>query len=201
MLLGGWEAWVRGQGVEPSYRNSDGLWAEQRRKIDAGAGDGWVFIGSSRTLFNLQLDAWERLDGRRPVQLALEGTSPLGVMEQLAEDEDFTGKLIVGVAPGLFFSGFAMRQSAIDRYASETPTQRFGQKVSQLVEPWLAFYNFDFALPLILARQPVPNREGVRVIPEVRKLSNLGPTATPACGTSWSPTRPTASWPRTSGAP
>src|SRR3546814_9231430 len=46
-----------------------------RSRIDHGEGDGWVFTGSSRVLFDLQLDAWQRLDGRRPIQLALEGTS------------------------------------------------------------------------------------------------------------------------------
>ncbi len=108
--MGGWENWVRGQGVTPSYRNSDGLWAEQRRRIDHGDGDGWVLSGSSRTLFDIQLPVWERLDGRRPVQLALEGSSPVTVMEQLAGDPDFTGTLLVGVAPGLFFSGYELRR-------------------------------------------------------------------------------------------
>jgi hypothetical protein len=38
----------------------------------------------------MQLDVWERLDGRRPIQLAIEGTSPLKVMEDLAADPKFT---------------------------------------------------------------------------------------------------------------
>lgn len=173
LLMVGWENWVRSQGVEPSYRNSDGLWAEQRRRIDRGAGDGWVLSGSSRVLFNLQLAVWERLDGRRPVQLALEGTSPVRVMEQLADDPDFTGTLLVGVAPDLFFSGYELRRGAIDRYAGETPAQWIGQRVSLLIEPFLAFYNFDYALPVILRRQPLRNRESVRFNLEVRKLSNM----------------------------
>lgn len=174
LLMAGWEAWVRGaQGVRPSYRNSDGLWAEQRRRIDGGQGDGWVIIGSSRVLFDIQLAVWERLDGRRPIQLALEGTSPVALLEDLAEDPDFTGKLIVGVAPGLFFSGFEYRRPAIDRYRDETPSQWFGQKVSSLVEPWLAFYDFDYALPAMLRRQPLANRPGVEFEMAVRKLGNM----------------------------
>ncbi|MGB5622478.1 MAG: hypothetical protein WBN65_08295 [Gammaproteobacteria bacterium] len=173
LLMGGWENRVRSQGVEPSYRNSDGLWAEQRRRIDQGAGDGWVLSGSSRVLFNVQLAVWERLDGRRPIQLALEGTSPVTVMEQLADDPDFTGMLLVGVAPDLFFSGYELRRGALDRYAGETPAQWFGQQVSLLVEPYLAFYNFDYALPVILRRQPLRNRDGVKFNLEVRKLANM----------------------------
>lgn len=170
ILMVAWEAWVRSEGVTPAYRNSDSLWAEQRRRINHGAGDGWVFIGSSRTLSNMQLAVWERLDKRRPVQLALEGTAPQGVLESLADDDDFTGKVIVGVAPGLFFSGYEYRRPALDRYPKESPTQWFGHQVSLLVEPYLAFYHTDFALPVILRRQPLTNRGGVEFEFEVRKL-------------------------------
>ena len=173
MLMVAWEFWVRSEGVTPSYRNSDGQWVEQRRRINQGAGDGWVFTGSSRVLFNTQLSVWERLDKRRPVQLALEGTSPVTVLEGLADDEDFTGKVIVGVAPGLFFSGYELRRRAIDRYQDETPTQWFGNRVSMLVEPYLAFYHNDFALPAILRRQSLPAREGVVFDLEVRKLMDM----------------------------
>ena len=173
MLLLAWEAWVRSEGVTPSYRNSDGQWAEQRRRINQDAGDGWVFIGSSRTLFNMQLGVWEQLDQRRPLQLALEGTAPVAVLEGLADDNDFTGKLIVGVAPGLFFSGYEYRRPALDRYPEESPSQWFGYRLSILVEPYLAFYNFDFAMPAILRRQPLPLRDGMKLDLEVRKLSNM----------------------------
>ena len=172
-LMVAWEVWVRSEGVSPAYRNSDSQWAEQRRRINDGFGDGWVFTGSSRVLFNMQLSVWERLDKRRPLQLALEGTAPVAVMEGLADDDDFTGKLIVGVAPGLFFSGYEYRRSALDRFEQESPTQWFGHKVSVLVEPYLAFYNYDFAFPTILRRQPVPARDGVVFDLDVRKLSNM----------------------------
>ena len=174
LLLGVWEAWVRSEQVTTSIRNSDGLWAEQRRRIDRGEGDGWVLIGSSRTLFDLQLDAWERVAGRRPIQLALEGTSPVTVLEGLADDPQFTGNLLVGVAPGLFFSGYEYRRTAIDRFATETPAQWFGQRVSLLLEPWLAFYEPDYALGAVLRRQPLSNRPGVEFERAVRKLSNMG---------------------------
>jgi len=173
LLLLGWDAYWRTQGAEPSYRNSEGPWAIQRRRIDHGEGDAVVFSGSSRVLFDLQLDVWEQQAGRRPIQLALEGTSPVGLMEDLAADPDFTGTLIVGVAPGLFFSGFEYRKEAFARFAHESPTQWLGQRISMLVEPYLAFYNFDFALFTVIKRQPWPLREGVRTRMDVRKLSNM----------------------------
>lgn len=169
-----WEVYIREvQGIEPTYRNSPGLWAEQRRRIDRGEGDSWVIVGSSRSMTDIQLHEWEALTGERPIQLALEGSSPVPVMEQLAEDEDFTGTLLVGIAPGLFFSGYTFRSDAIERYGSETPSQWLGHKISVLFEPWLAFYTFDWALPTIVARQDWPVRDGTRPTLEVRKILDL----------------------------
>jgi hypothetical protein len=172
LLVGLFEAWVRGQGVPPEgYLNSAGSWAEQRRRIDRGEGDAWVFTGSSRVKFNLQVPVWERLDGRAPIQLSLEGTSPVRVLEGLAEDEDFTGRVIVGVAPGLFFSGYEGQARSIDRYEQESPSQWLGHRISLLLEPLLSFYDQEFSLSRMLGRLDLPVREGMEWDPEVRKLA------------------------------
>jgi hypothetical protein len=173
-LLAGWEMHWRSFGVTPSYRNSNGLWAMERRRIDKGEGNATVIIGSSRALFNTQLDVWERESGERPIQLALEGTSPVSIMEDLADDPDFTGTLIVGVAPGLFFGGFEYRRGAFDQYLKESPSQWLGQRISMLVEPLLAFYSYDYGLFTVIKRQPWPERDGVETEMDVRKLVNLG---------------------------
>jgi hypothetical protein len=48
VLMSGWEMYWRSEGSVPSYRNSEGLWAIQRRRIDNGEGDKTVIAGSSR---------------------------------------------------------------------------------------------------------------------------------------------------------
>ena len=106
LLTSAWEWHWRAFGAVPGFRDDDALWARQRRRIDAGEGNATVLIGASRTFFDLQLPVWERLSGRRPIQLALDGTSPLFALEDLADDPSFTGRLVVGVAPDIFFSGF-----------------------------------------------------------------------------------------------
>jgi hypothetical protein len=85
-MLGAWEWHWRDFGVAPSIRNTDALWAIQRRRIDNGEGDATLIVASSRLFFDLQLDIWEKLDGKRPIQLAFEGTSPLPFLEDLAAD-------------------------------------------------------------------------------------------------------------------
>lgn len=170
MSLVAWEIHWRELGSEKSYRNSAGLWAKERRRINRGEGDATVLIGSSRTQFGVQLDIWEQESGERPIQLAMVGTSPLRAMEGLADDPDFTGRLIVGISPDLFFTGMEFYGDVFDRYEDETPSQWLGQRISMLIEPHLAFYNIDYALIPILRRQPLPPRAGVFDPLEVRNL-------------------------------
>jgi hypothetical protein len=171
LLLTGWE-WVwRDYGVTPSYRNSNGSWAAQRRRIDNGEGDKTVLIGSSRVLFGVQLPVWEKVNGERPIQLSLEGTSSIPVLEDLADDPKFKGRLLIGVAPDLFFSGFAYRGDVIPYYHKQGPSQRSGHWISQyFFEPYLAFYDPDFALDTLVKRQAWPARPGVHSRTLVRKL-------------------------------
>ena len=170
LFLGLWEGYWRWYGVTPSIANTQGLWAIQRRRIDAGEGDATVLLGASRLYFDIQLPVWERLSGRRPIQLSFEGTAPLSALEDLAEDPKFTGRLVIGVAPDVFFSGRAYRAGAA-RYAhKESPSQRIGQWLSmRLIEPYLAFDDPDYALQTVLARQPWPSRMPERLA--VRKLA------------------------------
>jgi hypothetical protein len=172
VLLGAWEWYWRDFGVTPGIRNTYGLWAIQRRRIDNGEGDATVLLGASRVYFDLQLPVWEKLAGKRPIQLAYEGTTPLGYLEDLAADQNFTGRALVGVAPDVFFSGYAYRGGA-DKYTrDESPSQRVGQWLSMnFVEPYLAFYDPDYALATVVERQPWPDRPGRHAFIDVRKLS------------------------------
>ncbi|MFC5578859.1 hypothetical protein ACFPOA_12655 [Lysobacter niabensis] len=171
LSMAAWEAYWRDFGAVPGYRNSNGAWAEQRRRLDAGEGGKTVLVGSSRILFDVQLPVWEQLSGERPIQLALEGTSPVPVLEDLAQDPAFTGRLVVGVAPDLFFSGFAYRGEAIAHYHRQGPSQRSGHWLSKrLLEPYFAFYDPDFALATVVRRQDWPLRPQMRKDTRVRKL-------------------------------
>ena len=170
-LLGGWEMAWRAYGVAPSYRNSNGEWAEQRRRIDEGDGGRTVLIGASRMLFDVQLPVWEGITGKRPIQLAIEGTSPVPMLEDLAADPNFTGHLLVGVAPQQFFGAFTYRADVLPYFHKQGPSQRSGNWLSkQLLEPFFAFYDPDFALATVVKRQPWPARPGLRQRTDVRKL-------------------------------
>ncbi len=194
MLVGAWEYTWRVYGVAPGYHNSNGQWAQQRRRIDTGEGGKTVLIGSSRVLFDVQLPVWEKITGQRPIQLAMEGTSSVPMLEDLAADPNFTGNLLVGVAPDLFFGGFAYRGDVVPYYHKESPSQRSGNWLSMhVLEPYLAFYDEDFALPTVIKRQNWPERPGVKTgACRVRKLRvSEAKTAIPGCGASSKSTRNT----------
>lgn len=168
LLITCWELYWRSQGAKPAYINSDSLWAIERRKV---VKDSVVFTGSSRVLFDLQTDVWQQQTGIKPIQLALEGTTPLGVLEDLAEDDDFQGTVFAGVAPGLFFSGFEYRKNARKAYQKEAPSQWLGQQLAMFIEPIFAFMEPDFALFTVLKRQSWPDREQINTELDVRALA------------------------------
>ena len=170
VALAGWELYWRSVGARPGVVNSDGFRAIHRRRINEGEGRATVFVGASRTLSNVQLPVWERLSGERPIQLALEGTSPIGALEDLAADTAFRGRLVVDATAGSFFSGFAYRARGVTFHDKETPAQRWSQWLSMtLLEPRLAFLDPSFALFRLLEKVPLPDRPPTR-IPEERKL-------------------------------
>jgi hypothetical protein len=173
-LLAWWELHWRAYGVQPGYRNSDGQWAIERRRIDAGEGAKTVIVGDSRVFFDVQLPVWERIEGERPIQLAMEGTSPVPMLEDLAADPAFTGRLLIGIAPNVFFTGYAYRGNVVEYARNQGPSQRSGTWLSMhLLEPYLAFYDPDFALAVVVRRQDWwPPRPGMQSRSRVRKLAN-----------------------------
>jgi hypothetical protein len=166
----GWELYWRANWYEPGdFNNSFGLWARQR---DRAVGDATVFIGSSRILFDVDLDVWEELAGVRPVQLATEGTSPRLFLEDLASDPKFNGLVVVGVTAPLFFSmKGGLREDLLADYRKETPSDRLDYFLASRLEETFA-YTDDFTRPKMLIKiAPLPTREGMPPNVVIRKLS------------------------------
>jgi hypothetical protein len=175
--VGAWEAyWRVAQQYEASFRNSDGQWAEVRRRVDANERNATVFIGSSRTQFDIDLDVWEEETGVHGIQLALEGSNALPVLTDLANDEDFRGLLVVGLTPPLaLMPGIGLRADAVQHYYDETPSQRISNRLSYPLEETFAFYTIDTKLFTVLARQTWwTSRPGLPwQQTEVRKIENM----------------------------
>lgn len=132
ILLLSWEIFLRNtkKSIMIIDDNQD-LWAVQRARVPQLEENDVILTGSSRVLFNIQLDVWEEKTGVRPLQLANVGSSPLPVFHDLVQNTEFNGTILVGVSPGLFFSTtyplaepWEWPQSRVDHFYNRTYAQR-----------------------------------------------------------------------------
>lgn len=141
-----WEFFWRKQGKYADFDGNEALWATQRAKVEKANPKDVVLIGSSRVLFNVQLNEWEKETSIRPIQLAIPGSTPLPVFHDLVNNTNFKGTILVGVTPGLFFSTVSKEkrpwrwsQSMVDYYHEQTYAQRMNHQLSIPLQKSLAF--------------------------------------------------------------
>ena len=104
-ILVGWEILLRNNGFTSSIRDDPYLWGKVRSESNANGKNSVVIIGASRVQQGIDLETLGKvLNKPKPKQLAISGASPLPVLEDLAEDEDFIGTVIIDVTPRIFFT-------------------------------------------------------------------------------------------------
>ncbi|MBP0903930.1 hypothetical protein ACFSKN_05655 [Mariniflexile gromovii] len=135
--LGAWELYWRSQGKTPNLDDNKDLWAVQRAKGNKATADDVILTGSSRVLFDIQLNEWEKETGIRPIQLATAGASPLPIFSDIVNNTNFKGTVLVGVTPPLFFSTtypladpWYRAQNRTDYFQKRTYAQRFNHLLS-----------------------------------------------------------------------
>ena len=164
----GWEFAARAAGYRPSLNDTPDLWAQQRQRVQA---DSVVLIGTSRMLFDIDLDVLERGLGARPIQLALAGSSPFPVLADLAADENFRGTLIVDIVPAMFLAPpgsppMEVAQKALRRLHTWNLAQKWSHRLGLRLEEQLAFLKQeDLTLSQLLKRIPIPDRAEAQVGP------------------------------------
>lgn len=169
------ESYWRNRGFVPSHNDDKILWATKRKEIYKPADKTTVVIGSSRIKFDLDIPTWENRTGDEVIQLALVGTSPRPVLRQLADDENFKGKLIIDIVEGIFFSPrtFITEKSAMDAIAyfeDETYAQKGSAVINKGLEANLVMLEEGkFGLNRMLADLEVPDRPGVFSFPSFPK--------------------------------
>lgn len=162
-----WEWRMRSLGLRAGDLD-DGAshWTVERRRIAAGDHDDVVIFGSSRILFDTDLDVWEGMTGRRPIQLALPGTSPRFMLQRFADDANFNGLVIVGVTPEIYFSEFTSAFPEYlelnDLWRDESPSKRFGHRIGLVLSRYFAFLDDSYTPGKLIERLDIPDREGMR---------------------------------------
>jgi hypothetical protein len=142
-----WEAAWRSRGFRPSVSNDMELWAIERQRAVAGEGDGVVIIGSSRVKAGIVPKALAEATGwKTPIQLAINFSSPVLTLEDLAADPRFHGLVIVDVAPIILFNGFWPLENMVGGYLAYRDNARWSESfntwLTSLVES-----SFVFRLP------------------------------------------------------
>lgn len=151
-----------------SFNESDELWVMNRARLDDLGDEDVVIVGSSRGHFDINLDIFDSIAGRRPLMLASPGKSPFYAIEDIVEKTAFKGVLLVSVAPGLFFSppsagpAQGMKNERVDLYYKQTPAAAFSQWIYMGLDSAFAYLVEDAALSKWAGRLPFPDREGVR---------------------------------------
>ena len=171
VLTLGWEMHCRQLGYAPTLNDTKDLWVSRRVLVDEDPSR-TVLIGASRTLFDFDMDVYEKEMGERPLQLATVGTNPGAYLEDLANHPEFKGTVIVGVVPGLFFApgGPPVKspKNHLKHYREWSPTQKVGHHLGMFLERRLAFIQEDdLTLNQLLLSLKIPNREKAKVPPEL----------------------------------
>jgi len=165
LLLAGWEILARKRGFEPALDDVPELWAQARRTFDAAPRDGIVLVGSSRMLFDFDLDVAEQALGVRPIELALPGSNELAGLEHVAADATFHGTVLVSYVPMLTFlpPDAATRglKKRIGSYEHGSLAQRASYRMFQLLDAHFAFINNEeLTIRKLIEQLDLPQRAG-----------------------------------------
>ena len=102
LLTGAWEWNARTNlGLHAGdIDDSPQAWAEARRAADHAP---VAIVGDSRILFDTDQERFQAMTGVRPMQVAHVGTDARALLEHFANDPNFHGLLIVGMADTMYF--------------------------------------------------------------------------------------------------
>ncbi|WP_136479839.1 hypothetical protein [Cognatitamlana onchidii] len=145
-----WELYWRSQGFHPTLNDEKALWAMTRAKVETATKNDVIILGSSRAYFDIQVDQWQKSTGKAPLQLASTGSSPLPIFNDIVNNTNFNGTVIVGVTPGLLFSTtypkafpWERPQSKVDFYQDRTYAQRLNFLLSVPLQNNLVLMSAD----------------------------------------------------------
>ena len=161
-----WEVYLRNKGFETFYYDDPALWAHNREMVYEPLDKATVFIGSSRIKFDLDIDDWQNSTGDHAIQLACVGSTPIPVLQNLAEDNNFKGKLVVDVTEGLFFAPTGSDKRPVENikyFKEQTPAQRASFHINHALESQFVFLDKEWlSLGAMLEKIPTKDRPGVQ---------------------------------------
>lgn len=95
LLILATENMIRMAGGLPDVRDTKELWASNRARASALGKDVIIIVGSSRVQLGIDLKELERFSSKKVVQLAIDGSSYLDILDHLAEDQSVMGTILI----------------------------------------------------------------------------------------------------------
>ncbi len=142
IFLGCWEIFWRTRGFQPTIQDDWGIWAKVRRQAVSQGERAIILVGASRIQTGLHPDIFEEVTGKRPLVLAIDGSSPIPVLENLAEDDRIAGTVICSLNPmflGEDSDDFGRSKKWIRRYNEQKWSSRIETQLSIFVEQAFVF--------------------------------------------------------------
>ena len=169
VIVGSWEMLVRQAGLGPEYNDNRSLWAAARHQLNKHGDDAIALLGASRLQYAVDVATLSQAFGRPVIQLSVEGTSALALLENLTADPRFRGTVIYSVAPAFTLNSALPRIEAgkqrewVQHYFGQSRSRRMEQSLRLYLQGALAFRSPDAQLtrviPSILSNGNLPDRD------------------------------------------
>jgi hypothetical protein len=128
LLLAFWEMFWRLNGFIPSITDDWPVWGSIRREVNADRA-GTALVGASRVLVGVNPDAFVDMARGRAYMLAIDGSNPLPVLENLAADPGFRGRVICSIPPFWLAGSTLSRGDRAEKWLRKYENQSFASKI------------------------------------------------------------------------
>ena len=156
VVVGGWEWLMREGGLGPEYADNRSLWTSARHRLNQHGDDAIALLGASRLQYAVDVETLSEAFDRPVIQLAVEGTSALALLENLAADPRFHGTVIYSIAPAFALNSALPRVVAgkqrewVQHYLGQSRSRRMEQAMGLYLQGRLAFRSPDAKLTRVI---------------------------------------------------
>ena len=139
-LLGSYELYWRSRGFVPAISDDADLWGLARSRVRAEDPGEVVLVGASRLQLGIDPALFAEVYGRKPVQLSVDGSSCIPVLQDLSLDEHFRGLVICEVSPWTFFTGLDPVAGKQAEYVRHYEQRSASASIEQILRGWVQLH-------------------------------------------------------------
>ena len=131
-LIATMELRLAAHGIRPTAVDSEALWVRERARASRLGDRAVILVGASRIQTGIDLDVLRARTGLAPVQLAIDGSSFVPVLDGLARDPSIRGTVIVGFI-----------DSSLDEPRNAGATADRYEARFEATDDWTTTFSFD----------------------------------------------------------